>query len=194
MIDIALFYIGQSRYADIGRSNHEKLLEKLRKNFNVVVYNFTQPILDRAKCPFPENDTGAARIQIWDFYESLKIISERYVIKIRTDVWLTDSGIEVLIEELNDIIAGKQRISYLGMETKNYYKEIKLKLPVGKGKIVEYIVIADKNYIKNDENSMYELQNGKLSRLRSGNSTWKVIRNSHDIAFTTFCQISKKIV
>jgi lipopolysaccharide export system permease protein len=65
---IAIVYIGLPRFKELGSNNHRHLLNKLNERWDVVEYDFLQPKLDRVDCPFPPNDTGAARIQVWDFY------------------------------------------------------------------------------------------------------------------------------
>lgn len=186
---IALLYIGMPRFKDIGKSNHKLLIDALQQKWPVVEYDYLQPNLDRSLCPFPANDTGAARIQIWDFYESLQYVNEQIVIKLRSDIWFSKSSIDAVIKEIELIISGKQDISYLGCDTSNNFSEKYFKIPTKKGKILDLVIIVNKDKIKKKDQALTELQTGKLAHLRSGNSTWKVLTTPWTVSYKVFCQI-----
>lgn len=186
---IAIVYIGQPRFENIGKNNHKQLIDKLNERWEVVEYNFLQPILDRSDCPFPENDTGAARIQVWDFYKTLDLVEEKIIIKLRSDIWFAQSSINVVITELNLVVSGKQDISYMGCDSSYNFSEKYVKMPTKKGKILDLVIIANKNKIRKKEIALANLQEGKLAHLRSGNSTFKVLTTPQTISAKVFCQI-----
>ncbi len=186
---IAIVYIGLSRFEEMGRENHKLLINKLKENWTVVEYNFIQPRLDRSNCPFPSNDTGAARIQVWDFYTALDSVQENIVIKLRSDIWFSQSSIGAVMAELNLIARGKQHISYMGCDSSYNFSEKYVKDLTKKGKVLDLVIIVNKNKIRKKEVALLDLQKGKLAHLRSGNSTFKVLTTPRTVLSKVFCQI-----
>ena len=101
---VALFYIGLVRFEKLGKENHKKLIDILTEAYDLKIYDFTLPNIDRTDCTF--EDSG--RIQVYDFYTALDQIEEDIVIKFRTDIWLTDSVIDPILTELNLIVNYEQ--------------------------------------------------------------------------------------
>ena len=186
---IAIVYLGLSRFEKIGKANHRELIDKLKELWDVVEYNFIQPNLDRSSCPFPSNDTGAARIQVWDFYTALDLIKEKIIIKLRSDIWFSKSSINAVISEVNLITNRKQDISYMGCDSSFNFSEKYVKMPTKKGKVLDLVIIVNKDKIRKKEEALQDLQQGKLAHLRSGNSTFKVLITPQAISTKVFCQI-----
>ena len=186
---IAIVYLGLPRFEELGKANHKILINKLKEYWDVVEYDFLQPKLDRSDCPFPENDTGAARIQVWDFYTALGLIQENVVLKLRSDIWFSQSSIDAVVAELSLISCGKQDISYMGCDSSYNFSEKYIKVPAKKGKILDLVIIVNKNKIRKKEVALQDLQQGKLAHLRSGNSTFKVLTTPYSISSKVFCQI-----
>ena len=186
---IAIVYIGLPRFKELGFNNHRHLLDKLKERWDVVEYDFLQPKLDRSDCPFPANDTGAARIQIWDFYKALDLVKEKIVVKLRSDIWFSQSSINAIISEINLIVSGEQDISYMGCDSSFNFSEKYVKMPIKKGKVLDLVVIVNRDKIRKKEIALQDLQQGKLAHLRSGNSTFKVLTTPQAISVKVFCQI-----
>jgi hypothetical protein len=189
MESVAVVYIGLPRYESIGRQNHKILLSKLREKYNVVEYNFLQPLLDRSTCPFNPNEKGAARIQIWDFYTALDAIQERFVIKLRTDVWFAKSSTQVVLAELENIVAGKHDISYMGLDIIYNPSATNLKMACDNLKVLDLVILVDRLKIVRKDIVFSELQKGKLAAFKSGNSTWRCIWTNKTRAFIIGCQL-----
>ena len=186
---IAIVYIGLPRFKEFGSDNHRHLLNKLNERWDVVEYDFLQPKLDRVDCPFPPNDTGAARIQVWDFYKALDSVNEKIVIKLRSDIWFSQSSIDVVIAEINLVINRKQDISYMGCDSSFNFSEKYVKMPTKKGKVLDLVIIVNRDKIRKKELVLQDLQQGKLAHLKSGNSTFKVLTTPQTISTKVFCQI-----
>ena len=189
MASIGIFYIGLPRFEEMGKKNHQALIDRLKQDNEIVVYDFLQPKLDRSTCPFPPNDTGGARLQVWDFYTALDAIKETYVLKIRSDIWFSKSAIETTAKEVTRIVNGESDVSFMGCETRYFYNQTAHCRPVGKNKIIEVAIIANKNKIKPKDIALKELQIGKLANLKSGNSTFKVLKMPGSAAFEINCHI-----
>jgi hypothetical protein len=181
MINVAILYIGHSRFKDLSLLNHKKLIDAISTKFKVTIYNFTQPILDRSECLF----TSSGGIQLWDFYTSIDKIKEDVIIKIRTDLFFTDSSITAIISELTQIAYYQIDVSFLGLGLlsehfdSNIYEEKFYSYSYRKnGKVLDWIVIVNKKFISTKEIVFEDLTTGKSSRNGSGNYTWKLIVKS----------------
>jgi hypothetical protein len=184
---IGLVYIGQNRFPEISKINHELLIQRLSKKWVVTVYDFSQPNLDRSDCPFPEDDKGAARLQVWDFYKAVEQVQEQFIIKVRKDVWFTPSSIDVIVEEIESIINEEHDISFCGMgllgnppdrdlEENPLWKETYFKYPyLVTDKVLDWVIICNKEKLNDAKLSLAALQVGKMSRYESANSTYKLI-------------------
>jgi len=180
MINVAILYIGHPRFKDLSMPNHKKLIDAISTKFKVTIYDFTQPILDRSECPF----TSSGGIQLWDFYTSIDKIKEDVIIKIRTDLFFTDSSIIHIISELKKIVDNQIDVSFLGLgllsehvDSEVYKQEYYSYTYHKSGKVLDWIVIVNKKYISTKEIVFKDLTTGKSSRNGSGNYTWKLIVN-----------------
>lgn len=178
MINVAILYIGHPRFKDLSMLNHKKLTDAISIEFKVTIYDFTQPILDRSECSF----ISSGGIQLWDFYTSVDKIKEDVVIKIRTDLFFTDSSMIHIISELKKIVDNQIDVSFLGLGLlsehfdSELYKQEYYSYPYSKtGKVLDWIVIVNKKFISTKEAVFEELTTGKSSRNSSGNYTWKLI-------------------
>ena len=97
---IGIFYIGEPRFKEIGMANHEKLFSKLRENWPIAVYDYTWNKAWPRNCP----SDLAGVIQVWDFYKALNLVPEKYIIKMRTDVWLSDAAVDAIAKEMSMIV------------------------------------------------------------------------------------------
>ena len=181
MINVAILYIGHPRFKDLSVLNHKKLIDAISIKFKVIIYDFTQPILDRSECPF----ISSGGIQLWDFYTSVDEIKEDVIIKIRTDLFFTDSSIIAIISELTQIAYNQIDVSFLGLGLlsehfdSGVYKEEFYSYTYQKtGKVLDWIIIVDKKFISTKEAVFEDLTTGKSSRNGGGNYTWKLIVKS----------------
>jgi hypothetical protein len=193
MINIAILYIGHPRFKDLSMLNHKKLIDAISIEFKVTMYDFTQPILDRSECLF----TSSGGVQLWDFYTSVDKIKEDVIIKLRTDLFFTDSSIITIISELKQIAYNQIDVSFLGLGLlsehvdSGVYKEKFYSYTYQKtGKVLDWIVIVDKKFISHKNVVFEELTSGKSSRNGSGNYTWKLIVKSPLGANIVSCHIA----
>jgi hypothetical protein len=188
---VALFYIGLVRFEKLGKENHKKLIDILTEAYDLKIYDFTLPNIDRTDCTF--EDSG--RIQVYDFYTALDQIEEDIVIKFRTDIWLTDSVIDPILTELNLIVNGTQDLSYMGMaiisansefDNAEYYSYGYRKT----GKILDWVIIADRRTLVKKEDAFTYLKEGKYVRTAGGgNHSYRVLRTSQTNTVVVCCQL-----
>jgi hypothetical protein len=188
---VALFYIGQVRFDQLGKENHKKLIDILSEVYDLKIYDFTLPNIDRTNCTF--EDSG--RIQVYDFYTALDQIEEDIVIKFRTDIWLTDSVIDPILRELNLIVSGDQDLSYMGMalisgnnefDSAEYYSYSYRKT----GKILDWIIIANRCKLTKKEDAFIHITEGKyIKTAGGGNHTYRVLKTPETNTVIVCCQI-----
>ena len=128
MIDI--FYTGDARYnPDVSVKNHQKFFDELRKISKYTIHNFTKQDLERPICPYEDpadhrdvpgqlhrRRGESAKIQIWDFMSSLRRTSNPIIIKMRTDLWFTDSSIIHLILQIEKLLVGENDVVFVGSD------------------------------------------------------------------------------
>lgn len=182
-LTVALFYIGQRRYQETSKTNHLQFLNLLKENYEVILYDFIKDSPD-LECPY---DTSGG-VQVWDFYKALDLINERFVIKLRTDVWFTDTSMQATISEIRDVVNGNKDVCFIGSDIAFHYKETHMSVNVAtENKIQDFVIIADKQKIKNKKEVMTILSTSK--KLKSGNKTFKNLIIDPTRAFTVRCQM-----
>ena len=100
-MSLAIFYTGDVRHnQDIANINHQKLFDRLKEIIPITIYRFTKDDPGRGQCPYdplphiedPDNvyrrGYGGA-VQVWDFLRGVERTTERFVMKLRTDLWFT---------------------------------------------------------------------------------------------------------
>ena len=96
---LAIFYTGDIRHnTNVTYENHNLLFEKIKEIIPYEVYYFTRNDPERGICPYdppteqhdPDNvyrrGQGGA-VQVWDFLRGVQRTTEKYVMRLRTDVW-----------------------------------------------------------------------------------------------------------
>ena len=170
-IMIGIFYIGEPRFADIGRANHEKLWNKLRENWPIQIYDYTWNRAWPRNCP----SDLAGVVQVWDFYQALSRMSEKHIIKMRTDVWLSDAAVDVILKEMSMIVNNENDLAYIGMELVTDFGETYNRIPAqGFPKVQAKISPTDA--------PLWESQN--LKKLKSGNRTFRLLMLPETRAYT----------
>jgi hypothetical protein len=124
---LAIFYTGDVRHnTRITYANHKKLFKEIEKIIPIKVYFFTRDDPERGVCPYdpPEQidhynayrrGQGGA-VQLWDFLRGVQRTDEPYIMRVRTDLWFTESSIEIICNEIKELVAGNGDIFYFGSD------------------------------------------------------------------------------
>lgn len=176
---IAVVYIGEARFEEYTRMNHDHMLGLLRQNWPVTVYDYTWEKLDRTNCPY---ELSGQR-QVWDFYQALDQINENIVIKLRTDVWFGPEAAEALLQEVSLIVDQAHDVSFIGAEFFQAYDKTYQRVPVSEvAKVQDFCIAVNRQAIADRDDVMDRLTNGK--QFKSGNKTWQFILTEDTRAYT----------
>jgi hypothetical protein len=183
---IAIIYTGFDRFRDVVQSTHDQLFDSLRAIDEIQIYNFTKPNKDRPFCKYDEHDARGA-IQIFDLLWALDSIPETLFIKLRSDLWLTDDAINIIVEELKRVKNNKQDLSLLGW----HFHGWDFNQPYGKttteesGKHTQdFIVIAKKETINAKENIFANMDAREIGSLYTGNKIIRDLIRDHSKSYT----------
>jgi hypothetical protein len=183
---IAIIYTGFDRHRIITKDTHNRLFEKLRIIDEVKIYDFTKPNKLRPFCIYDEYDARGA-IQIFDLLWALDSIPETLFIKLRSDLWLTDDAINIIVEELKCVKNNKQDLSLLGW----HFHGWDFDQPYGKMTTAEsgkhnqdFVVIAKKDTIDSKENIFAKMNGRNMGALYSGNKVIRDLIRDHSNAYT----------
>ena len=207
---IALIYNGDIRFnQEIARQNHQRLIDRLKEFGEVNIYNFTKQDPDRPVCPYDEagpdkSSEGKYRrghggaVQVWDFIQSVERTIEPIVIRMRTDTWFTDAGIDVIIKELQDIIDKKAGVYFFGSDlindnagvqykkTEFYYAQAaNIYPPV----VQDFIIVGRRESIISLKELTEKFSELFGNKLRSGNKLFRQIVVRNEVAATIICDI-----
>lgn len=164
---IALFYTGIPRFKNETIDNHKKLFNRLEKHFNIQIYDFTTS--QRKNCPFDPTDIDArGSLQVWDFAKGLERISENIVVRLRTDLWFTNSSIDAIINQTNEILENKISASFFQFSKKvhrNSNDEYVVNLTNGNG-VGDFVIAANRTKILSPDNI---LKKNSIKKIYSGN-------------------------
>lgn len=178
---IGIIQIGLDHKFKIAEENHAMLYKFLSNKYNINIYNFYRedPI---PGCPF----NTSATIQLYDFFSSAEKTSEKIILKIRSDVFLTKSSIDILCQEIDAIVSGEIDISYLGLYFSTEYDKICVRKDVKECyKVPDKIVIARKDkLIDNWLNTIHSVGSST-----SGNVAYLQIKNTISVARMVSCQM-----
>lgn len=198
---IGIFYIGDKRHnLDLAKTNHQPLIDQLSGIANVNVYDFTKGFPGRGVCPFDDGgeDTELQRgasgaVQVWDFATSVDRITDDIVIKMRTDVWLTESSVKVIIDHVKQIIAGQQDIVFFGCDVVNDNQGIEHQAtPVTQSdpaRIQDFIIAAKRSALPPTTTVVNRLLSTVFGKRVSGNQTFRALVNPDTQACTVLCHI-----
>ena len=171
-MNIGIFYIGLSRFRESTKENHQQFFNQLENKFQCSYYDFTN--LDRSTCPFNlENLNQRGNLQVWDFAKATNLIQNNIVIKMRTDVWITDSASNEIILEIFKVCNNEIDASFLGFSTKIFQHTV---LKVDHQGVADFIVIANKKKIRSFEDICNHLS---TKNYKSGNLAYSEILNNH---------------
>lgn len=182
MIAIAVVYIGQRKFDKTSSANHARLFELLRTQYEINIYDFTKTGLSTTG-PF----TSSGGIQVWDFLQAVKQVNEEIVIKLRTDTWFTSNAMLVILSELTEIVSGNNDVAFMGIDFANHYDKLHERIDaLTKKKVTDFVVIANKSKLDNEESIVMRLNGPKQ---KSGNVMFKYILAPNARAFSVSCQM-----
>ena len=188
---IAVFYTGDHRHnIELTLQNHEKLLQRLREITFVNVYWFTRNDPERGICPYDppvgvdDSDNAYRRgqggaVQVWDFMRGVERTYEEFVLRLRTDVWFTDSSIDVICREIHEIITNNYGIGFFGSDWVNQTAgavDIKLEVDVNlEPHVQDFVIFARRDSLKSFDDVIAHLDTVNPNKRRSGNKTFRYI-------------------
>lgn len=182
---ITLFYIGEARFRDVTKQNHEECFDKFRSNWPIEVLDYTHDTWDRSSCLFDRS--GA--IQLWDFYQCIDRIKSDIVVKLRTDVYFGPGSIDALVSEVAKIFDNEQDSSFLGSEMRQDFDATYNKIRAQEvPKIQDFVVAAHRRGLRPEQDVMNDLTNGKP--FKSGNKTWHFVYKPDSRAWTVRTQMT----
>lgn len=170
--------IGLRRFYDTAKSNHKKLYDTLNKRYGIVVYDFYRDTAD-PECPFDLS----GKVQVWDFLKAKDKIIEDIIVKIRSDVYLTRTAIDVICTEIDNVISKESDIVYMGIDFMNDYSAVHKRedaRTVHGHKVTDFVIIARKDKISNSDETIDIL--GKSVKDKSGNKTFNLIMSESAVA------------
>ena len=122
--------------------------------------------------------------------------------RLRTDLWFTDSSINCICYEIQEILAGNTDIAYFGSDWINDNAGlVNKRLPVDigiDGVVQDFVVVANRKKLKSFEQVLETIDNINPNKQRSGNKSFRFIvptiiigeqRQQNAIVFRTLCQI-----
>jgi hypothetical protein len=144
--------------------------------------------LQRDKHPYPE----AGAMQVTDFCKARDILDGQYdiLIKMRTDLWITDTAWPVLFEEVDRVVDGETDIGYVGYNfLEHYNKVLSRKNADDVKKVQDFIVIARATAIVPTQDLFARLGKNAWKKRINGNKIWRYIRAEDTPAETVSTQI-----
>ena len=152
----AVVYTGMPRYGNYTAMNHERMFHALRSNWPISIYNYTHPKINRSHYPNVEH---TEILEVYDLYQALNNVSEPCVIRLRTDLWFTDSSIDVMIQECSLIADRKLDVSFIGMELSEDYATDYKRYMVDKSiKLQESVIVARVDKLQPDTIALPSLE------------------------------------
>ena len=183
---IAVIYTGFDRFRDVVQSTHDRLFDSLKTIDEIKIYNFTKPNKNRPFCKYDEHDARGA-IQVFDLLWALDSIQETLFIKLRSDLWLTDNAINIIVEELKRVKNNEQDLSLIGW----HFHGWDFDQPYGKtttkesGKHTQdFVVIAKKDTMDSKENIFAKINDRDIGSLYTGNKIIRDLIRDHSKSYT----------
>jgi len=194
---IGIAYIGERRFYQTSKANHEELFNLLRTKYELTIYDFAKgerlnmgEFTDRfrsnssdAACPY--NTSGA--IQLWDFVQANKQVTEDIIIKIRTDIWFTKNSMQVVLKELDEIIDGNTDVSFMGLDFLNCCDKLYARAEAVEKKVPDFLIISRKSMLASTEIVLAKVN--APSKQKSGNVMFKYILGEGARAVKVSCQM-----
>ena len=178
---IAVVYIGQRKFDKTSTANHQVLIELLKTQHTVNVYDFTRP---GPSTDGPFSSSGG--VQVWDFLQAVKSVDEDIVIKLRTDLWFTRNSMSVVLSELNEIINGNTDVAFMGVDFTNHYDKLHERNDATNKKVTDFAIIVRRSSLDVEESIVTRLNGPKH---KSGNVMFKYILSPDARAVSVSCQM-----
>ena len=178
---IAVVYIGQRKFDKTSTANHQTLIELLKTQHTVNVYDFTRP---GPSTDGPFSSSGG--VQVWDFLQAVKSVDEDIVIKLRTDLWFTRNSMSVVLSELNEIINGNTDVAFMGVDFTNHYDKLHERNDATNKKVTDFAIIVRRSSLDVEESIVTRLNGPKH---KSGNVMFKYILSPDARAVSVSCQM-----
>jgi hypothetical protein len=186
---MAIFYTGDIRHnQEIIKLNHQKLFDRIAELIQYNVYWFTKNDAGRGECPYEEGDPNldiiyrrgqGGAIQVWDFMRSVQRTSEEYILRLRTDVWFTETSIDCICFELKEMLERQSEIAYFGSDwIHGHAGKINLRLPFDlnyEAVVQDFVVLANRNKIRSFDDVIEHLNKVIPNKRRSGNKAFRFI-------------------
>jgi hypothetical protein len=216
MIDVV--YTGDIRHnQEFIKKNNQPFFDKLKEITEFKIHDFTNPNgeKDFTPCPFDRGGPDIAPIkyydrkfqrrgqggavQVWQFMNAVELTENPFILKMRTDVWLTKDSIEVLIKEIKRVLNKEYEVAYfgsdwldetIGVKHLTYVVKESEKLPPDLP-TQDFIIMANRNGLKDFNETideLKELSGGSL--VRSGNRCFRyILKEVMTKAFRHVCQM-----
>ena len=178
---IAVVYIGQRKFDKTSTANHQTLIELLKTQHTVNVYDFTRP---GPSTSGPFQSSGG--VQVWDFLQAVKSVDEDIVIKLRTDTWFTNNSMPVILNELDEIVNNNNDVAFIGVDFTNHYDKLHERNDATNKKVTDFAVIARRSSLDAEESIVTRLNGPKH---KSGNVMFKYILAPDARAVSVSCQM-----
>ena len=178
---IAVVYIGQRKFDKTSTANHQALIELLKTQHTVNVYDFTRP---GPSTSGPFQSSGG--VQVWDFLQAVKSVDEDIVIKLRTDTWFTNNSMPVILNELDEIVNNNNDVAFMGVDFTNHYDKLHERNDATNKKVTDFAVIARRSSLDAEESIVTRLNGPKH---KSGNVMFKYILAPDARAVSVSCQM-----
>ncbi|MEY4331386.1 MAG: hypothetical protein RLZZ196_124 [Bacteroidota bacterium] len=179
---IGVVQIGLKRFYDSAKSNHQKLLNTLNSRYAINVYDYYRDA-DSPNCPFDLS----GKVQVWDFLTARDKINEDIIIKLRSDVYFTQSSIEVICNEIDNVQRNECDVVYLGIDFMNDYNKVhKREDARSVAKTTDFVVIARRSCLLDTDTVTESL---KAVKDKSGNKTFYAILTPEARAVKVSCQM-----
>lgn len=183
---IGVLYIGHRRYPEVGLPNHQELITKLKQLLPVNIYDFSKPVGTTNNCPFVEG----GGVQVWDFMESANNINDEYIIKLRTDLWLTPSSIDCVVDGMQRIIEGSVDAEFYGSNWTEWLGHERSRYPVQDQSWVQDFVVSSRRSVLRPKDDVYkDLTSYKSSTRACGTKVYKTITTPNITGNNVMCQI-----
>lgn len=184
---IAVFYTGDVRHnQDLARENHARLIERLGEIAPVQVYDFTRGQPGRGTCPWDEDhpDTVYRRgqggaIQVWDFMRGVQRTTEPVIVRLRTDLWFTDSAIDVTVDAVRQVFDQRLGLAYLGSDWVNEgtagVVDMRITVHDSDPLVQDFVVVAQRSCLRDFDSVMQKIESISWGKRRSGNKIFRFI-------------------
>ena len=184
---IAVVYNGLDRFRKETYENHQWFFSELRKEFKIKIYDLTSEFIGRENCPYTKfEQTG--NIQVWDFAQSLDRTKGEVILKIRTDLWITRSGLDTIISELRKVMKNEIDASFLGHIFKHHFsKKYCVEQTNNQQNVRDLVVIANKSKIRSSSLILEKIAENPA--VRSGNLVYPHILPDSTKANNVYCQL-----